>query len=69
VPNLTHTVYVVKHLTEEKYYGSGSFWGLVDLKDAKIFSKKGNATACANRVRACKVVACKLVIEDSNDSA
>jgi hypothetical protein len=58
---IVHTVYVVKHMTKEKYYGSG-VWGLVDLKDAKIFSKKGTATACANRARACKVMTCKLVV-------
>jgi hypothetical protein len=66
ISNRELTVYVVRHVTKEAYYGSG-VWGLVDLKDAKIFSKKGTATACSNRMRDCKVLTCKLIIEDHND--
>jgi hypothetical protein len=59
------TVYVVKDIIDEKYYGSNR-WGLVELKDAKIFSKKGTATACANRMRECKVLTCTLVIGEAD---
>jgi hypothetical protein len=55
-----HTVYVVYDKKKDLYYGSNTLW-LVPLKDAKIFSKKSTASACANRSK-CEVVECTLTI-------
>jgi len=58
---MTVEVYIVKHNIDDLYYGSRSWGGLVPLKDAKIFSKKNTAAACAARWMDCSVIPCTLV--------
>ena len=53
-------VFIVKHNIDDLYYGT-SRWRLVPLKDAKIFSKKNTAGACAARWMDCSVIPCTLV--------
>lgn len=59
---MERTVYIVRN-PGGTYYGSGGgFCNAVPFKDAKVFSKKNTASACAGRGSV--VVPCTLVVPD-----